>query len=153
MAETTESPRLYIPALAPLYDGLADHALVLIRIVLGVSFIPSGWVKLFTPNGIANTAKLLATMGLEPAVPLAYWLGTLEFFGGILLVIGLFTRPVAFMFFIEMAVATFVVHLPKGFFAGQGGVQLVELLSLTALAFAIRGGGRFSVDRVIGKEF
>ncbi len=152
MAETTASPRLYIPALAPLYVRLSPYSPLLIRFVLGIVFVPHGYDKLFVGK-IATYVKNFASLGLEPALPITYFLGTLEFFGGILLAIGLFTRPIAFMFFIEMAVATFLVHWPNGWFATARGVELVILLSLTSLAFAAKGGGRFSVDRMIGKEF
>ncbi len=152
MAETNASPRLYIPALEPLYARFSPYATSLIRFVLGIVFVPHGYDKLFVGK-IATYAKNFANLGLEPALPITYFLGTLEFFGGILLAVGLFTRPLAFMFFIEMAVATFLVHWPNGWMATARGVELVILLSLTSLAFAAKGGGRLSVDRMIGKEF
>ncbi len=149
---TDQSNPLIIPALRPLYDNFSDLVFALTRFVIGATFVPHGYVKLFTGN-IQNVAKGMAANGLEPALVVAYSLGALEFFGGILLAIGLLTRPVAFLFFVEMAVATFLVHLPKGFFASAGGAELVILLSLIPLFFAVRGGGKYSVDRVIGKEF
>jgi len=152
MNDRNGSRSLYIPALAPIYSGLAPYAPSLIRFVLGIVFVPHGYDKLFTGK-IGNFAKNFAGLGLEPALPIAYFLGTLEFFGGLLLAIGLFTRPIAFMFFIEMAVATFLVHWPNGWFATARGVELVILLSLSSLAFAVTGGGRLSVDRAIGRAF
>jgi putative oxidoreductase len=152
MADQGTSTRLRIPALAPIYDRLAVFAQPLIRATLGIVFVPHGYDKLFAGKA-ATYAKNFANLGLEPGIFFAYFLGSLEFFGGIMLAIGLLTRPIAFMFFIEMAVATFLVHLPFGWFATARGIELVVLLSLTSLAFAITGGGRFSVDRAIGREF
>jgi len=75
------------------------------------------------------------------------------FFGGIMLAIGLFTRPVALAIAIEMMVISFDVFWPNGFFAGARGYEHTLLWGLVALAIAARGGDRLSVDRLIGREF
>lgn len=92
-------------------------------------------------------------MGLEPAVPLVLLAGLTEFVGGILLAIGLFTRPVAVAVFILMMVAVFKVHLGAGFFITKGGYEFALLWGMVALGIALRGGGPLSLDRKIGKEF
>jgi putative oxidoreductase len=71
---------------------------------------------------------------------------------GALCVIGLFTRFFAAALAIEMGIAFLVVHLPKGFAANQGGFEYVLLLGVVLFAIAVRGGGPYSVDRLIGKE-
>ncbi len=80
-------------------------------------------------------------------------MGGTEFFGGLLLAIGLLTRPAAVGVVIVMAVAVFAVHLPNGFFWGAGGYEYPLLWGLLALAIAFRGGAEMSLDRMIGREF
>ena len=152
---TSAPPRRLIPALSPLYDGLADYAYPLIRIVTGLWLMPHGAQKLFGAFGgnPAVTAQFFGKVGLPDSIALVYWVGAVEFFGGLLLVLGLLTRPVAVMVFVLMMVAVFAVHLPNGFFWTKGGYEYPLLWGLLAVAIAIRGGGRCSLDRKIGKEF
>jgi putative oxidoreductase len=72
--------------------------------------------------------------------------------GAVCIILGLFTRFFAAALAIELGVAFLVVHLPKGFAAAQGGYEYVLLLGVVLLAIAIRGGGPYSLDRVIGRE-
>jgi putative oxidoreductase len=76
----------------------------------------------------------------------------LETVGAICIILGLFTRFFAAALAIELGIAFLVVHMPKGFAAAQGGYEYVLLLGVVLLAIAIRGGGPYSLDRVIGKE-
>ena len=82
----------------------------------------------------------------------AYVIMFLETVGGICLIIGLFTRFFAAALAIEMLVALLVVHLPKGYAAGGGGYEYVLLIGAVCFAIAIRGGGPYSVDRILSKE-
>ena len=77
----------------------------------------------------------------------------LEFFGSLMLAAGLLTRPVAFALAIEMAVITFRIHFAAGFFWADRGYEVALLLLLMCIAFTAGGGGRYSLDRLIGKEF
>jgi len=72
--------------------------------------------------------------------------------GGLCLIIGLFTRFFAAALAIEILIALLFVHLPKGYAAGVGGYEYVLLIGAVCLVIAIRGGGIYSVDRLIGKE-
>ena len=101
-----------------------------------------------TPEAI----NFMATVGLEPAMALATYIAVLELVGGTLLALGLLTRLVAVQVVGFMAVATFHVLWGKGFFWTQGGYEYSLLLGLLAVAIAIKGGGRYSLDRVIGRE-
>src|SRR5262245_54188348 len=105
--------QLYVPALAPLYAKLEGYAYPLIRIITGLCLIPHGAQKLFEWFGGNReaTAGFFAKLGIEPALPLVYLVGTAEFFGGILLLIGFLTRPAAVAIFIVMMVAVFKVHM------------------------------------------
>ena len=78
--------------------------------------------------------------------------GLIEFFGGLALAAGLATRFVAALVFGVMAVAVVFVHLPVGFFWMTGGFEYPLLWGVVALYFVVRGGGRYSLDAVIGRE-
>jgi putative oxidoreductase len=149
MYDNQDTP-LFIPALRPLYASLAGVADLLLRLFVGLVFVPHGYAKLFT-----NTAfflKFFGGLGLNPPVFFTYFIGGLEFFGGIAVALGLLTRPLAFMLFVDMAVAAIMVHLPHGW-SGPGGAEYVVTLTVISLVVAMRGSGRFSVDRLIlGRE-
>jgi putative oxidoreductase len=147
----TAAPRLAIPALGGLYDTLAPYSYALVRFATGAILVPHGYVKLFQ-GGAAGLAGMMGKMGLEPAMAWAYWIGGLEFFGAIMLAIGLFTRPVALLLFIEMVVIVFGVHLPQGYFWTAKGFEYPLLLGALCLAIFLRGGDRLSVDRLLGRE-
>ncbi len=155
MAEQQSESTLIIPALGGIYDNVSGLAYPLVRLVTGALLIPHGCQKLFGWFGgdINATAAFFSQIGLEPALPLAYLVGVTELFGGILLAIGLLTRPVAVMVLVQMAVAMFLVHLGNGFFWNEGGFEYPLMWGLLALAIAFRGGGPLSVDRAIGREF
>jgi putative oxidoreductase len=148
------SPRRLIPALSPFYDGLAAYAYPLIRIATGLWLMPHGAQKLFGVFGgnAAATAQLFGKIGLPDSLALVYWVGCVEFFGGLLLVLGLLTRLAAVMVFVLMMVAVFKVHLANGFFWTKAGYEYPLLWAVLAVAIAMRGGGQCSLDRKIGME-
>ena len=121
-------------------------ALNALRIVTGLLFMEHGAQKLFGLLGgfggePGATAPLFSLMSLA---------GVLEVFGGLLIVIGLFTRPVAFVLAGEMVVAYFMAHLPQGFWPIQNTGELAALYCFVFLFLAANGGGRFSVDGARG---
>jgi putative oxidoreductase len=73
----------------------------------------------------------------------------LEVAGGIALILGLLTRPMAVLLMVNMLGALFLVHAPAGVFADKGGYELVLLLAAAALAIALVGPGRISVDHAL----
>ena len=156
MSDGTTAPRPIIPALAPLYQGLSGLSYPLIRVAAGLILVPHGAQKLFGwfgGYGLEGTAGFFAqNLGLEPGMFFAVLVGATEFFGGLLLALGLLTRPAAAAVAVLMAVAI-TVHLPNGFFWTSGGYEYPLLWGLIALAIAFRGGGELSVDRKIGREF
>jgi putative oxidoreductase len=146
-------PRLFFPQLETFYQSISGLAYPFIRFVTGAMLVPHGWRKFVDSGTQKSVVELFHKLGLEPA-GILYWLvGSLELFGGIMLAIGLFTRPVALAIAIEMLVISFDVYGPNGFFAGARGYEHTLLWGLVALAIAARGGGRQSADRLIGKEF
>lgn len=147
----TAAPRLAIPALGGLYDALSPYSYPLIRFATGAVLVPHGYMKLFH-GGVPGLAGMLGKMGFAPAIAWAYWIGCLEFFGAIMLAIGLLTRPVALLLFVEMLVIVFGVHISQGYFWTTRGVEYPLLLGILCLAIFFRGGDRLSIDRALGRE-
>jgi putative oxidoreductase len=139
--------RLIIPALAPLYRALAGCGDVLLRVVCGAILLPPGWHKLTGPLFERDVA-LFHQLGFEPAVPLMWFITGLELVGGVFVIIGFLTRPIALMVAVEMLVIAFAVDIPNG-----RGYSFTLLWAAVAVAIFIRGGGGLSIDRRIGREF
>ncbi len=157
MEATNTTPKLIIPALGGLYERVAGLGVPLIRVAAGVILMPHGAQKLFGwfgGHGLAGTGGFLAeNLGLEPGMLWAFVVGATEFFGGLMLALGLLTRPAASAIAVLMAVAMFAVHLGNGFFWNNGGYEYPMFWGLVAFAFALRGGGEMSLDARIGREF
>ncbi|MEI9424402.1 DoxX family protein [Mesorhizobium sp. Cs1299R1N1] len=124
-----------------LFDGLASYqpqALGVLRIMTALQFVEHGSQKLF--NFPAGEHAAAALSGL----PLAA--GFLEFVGGILLALGLFTRPVAFLLAGEMAIAYFVAHMPRDFFPVNNGGDSAISFCFIFLYLVFAGAGAFALD-------
>ena len=121
------------------------HAVL--RIGAGLLFMEHGAQKLFGllggTDGAGGTAPLISIYGLA---------GILEFFGGLLIVLGLFTRPVAAILVIEMLSAYVIAHLPQGGFPIQNGGELALLYALVFAFLAANGPGPASLDRRMGRR-
>jgi putative oxidoreductase len=143
-------PKLLFPGLAGFYSAVSDLWYPMIRITVGAILFVHGWGKIKT--GITGLAGYLDKAGLAPPVPLAYVVFINETIGAVCIVLGLFTRFFAASIAIELAVALWIVHYAKGFGASAGGYEYVLMWGIIMFAIALRGGGPYSLDRVIGKE-
>jgi putative oxidoreductase len=113
--------------------------LSVLRIVTALLFIPHGTQKLFGfPGAQQAVSPLLSMMGIA---------GILECVGGVLLLLGLFTRPTAFVLSGEMAVAFFTAHAPRGFWPILNRGELPALYCFVFLYLAVVGGGVWQVGR------
>ncbi|MCL5779140.1 DoxX family protein [Limibaculum sp. FT325] len=152
---TATSDRLVVPALAPVYVAASDLAETGLRVVAGAFLIPHGAQKLFGwfgGHGLEATGQFFETqLGFANGFLAALGAGSVETFGGLLLALGLLTRPVAAAIAVMLLVAA-TVHVPAGFFWTSGGWEYPVLWAAVAGFFAIRGGGRLSLDRAIGRE-
>ena len=123
--------------------GSATHALL--RIGAGLLFMQHGVQKLFGGlggmDGNGASAELFSLMGLA---------GVLEFFGGLLVVLGLFTIPVAGLLTLQMLIAYFMAHASQALFPIQNGGELALLYALVFLFLAGRGPGPWSLGK--GRE-
>lgn len=145
------SQRLLFPGLAGFYANVGDVAYTLLRIVVGVMFLVHVSGK-FKVGAAAVATNIMAKNGLEPGMTWAYLVMALEVVGGICVLIGLFTRFFGAALAIEMLIALIAVHMPKGYAAGGGGYEYVLLIGAVCFLIALRGGGPYSVDRMLGRE-
>ena len=150
MNEVQHPPRLLFPALRPLYVFLEPLSWLLIRCACGLILAVHGWGKI--SRGAEAMAPTFAKLGYGYPVALVYLLIFVEFFGGIAIAAGLFTRFFAAAVAIEMAVITFVHYWTNGFSWLNRGYEYTLLWGLVALAICWRGGGPYSLDRRIGIE-
>lgn len=120
---------------------LPSIALGLLRIMSGFLLMPHGAQKLFGFLG-GTQRELFSQFGVA---------GVLEFFGGLLLLVGFMTRPVAFLLSGMMAVAYFQVHFSRDFWPRLNGGELAVLYCFVLLFLAAAGGGAWSLDGCLGR--
>ena len=128
--------------------ALTTTARTILRIITGFLFAAHGWQK-FNELTIAGTQAAFAQMGVPAANLVAPVVATLELVGGIALILGVLTRMFAALLAVNMLGALFLVHAPAGIFAATGGYELVLILAAAALAVALVGAGKVSVDRAL----
>jgi putative oxidoreductase len=121
--------------------------LLVLRIAVGAVFIDHGYQKLFG-MGFAGVTGAFSHMGVPMPGIMGPFVGLLEFFGGIALILGLLTRLFALGFAIDMLVAILLVKLASGF----SHFELEFLLCMSGVALLFMGGGEFSVDAMLGRR-
>src|SRR5499433_2730120 len=154
MAMTEATSHHYIPALGSIYGAVNDYAEPILRAALGAILIPHGMQKLFGAfggMGLAGNAALFDRLGYTPGMFWGTLVGCTELIGGILLVLGLFTRFAAAAVLIFMIAAVHFTSAKGGFFWSTQGFEYPLLIGVCALFFLIRGGGAWSLDRAIGR--
>ena len=128
---------------------MKEYSSLPLRLGLGIVFLVHGYMKLF--GGIPGTTEFFAGIGIPLAGFFAYVVSILEFFGGIALLLGIFVQWTSILLIINMLVALFVVHLPKGFSVGKGGYEFVFVLLMGLVSLAILGPGKLSLEKVFKK--
>ena len=120
-----------------------------VRLAVGFIFTAHGAQKLFGwfgGYGLEGTAGWMASIGLEPGLPLALLAGSAEFFGGLLLILGFLVRPAALALATTMVVAIMTVHISNGLFMSNGGYEFGLALLVVSIGLVIRGAGSLSAD-------
>ena len=127
------------------YLQWSPRLLSVLRIVTAFLFIQHGSMKLlgFPPSEAFAGVKLFSLIGFA---------GVLELFGGLMVLFGLFTRPVAFILSGEMAFAYFMAHAPHGLYPILNHGELAVLYCFVFLYLAVAGGGVWSVDQILGRR-
>jgi putative oxidoreductase len=155
MTTTTQAQQNYTPARISndrvARDGLPSAArlnagLAALRFILGTVFLVHGAQKLFV-FGLGGVTGAFSGMGVPLAEIAGPTVAFVEFFGGIALLLGLFTRAASVGLAGVMLGAIFFVHLPGGFFAPEG-VEFVLTLFAAGVALAITGPGGYSLDAI-----
>jgi putative oxidoreductase len=119
--------------------------LTALRIATGFIFAAHGWQK-YSEFTIAGTQGAFAEMGVPMASAVAPVVAALELIGGIALILGLLSRPIAALLALDMLGALVLVHAPAGVFIANNGYELVLILAAAALGVALIGPGRISLD-------
>jgi putative oxidoreductase len=146
--ETTPQSDLVIKPLAPVYAAAEPYVMALFRVITGLWLLPHAMPKIANPGG---TADFLASIGYHPGLFWAWVVILTETVVGLMLAAGVLTRLAALIVFIHM-LNIVAFHWSKGFLSGDGGWEYPAMWAAAALVFVVRGGGRLSVDRAIGRE-
>ncbi|WP_269933302.1 DoxX family protein [Aminobacter sp. HY435] len=147
---TTEKSgrRLFIPTLGSVYAALHDSAETILRVVAGVALVTHGLGKIGDPFGASG---MVESLGFYPGAFWSLLLSCTEFFGGILIAVGLLTRPASFAAMIVLLVTVWFHWITMG--QGYSGAEKSILWAAIFLFFAVRGGNRHSLDARFSREF
>jgi len=132
-----------------------EIALLGLRLVVGLGFAAHGAQKLFGAfggHGIAGTAGFFEQIGLRPGKAHAWAAGSAEFFGGLLIALGLVTPFAAAALIAVMAAAVLTVHIPNGFFVTSNGYEYNLVMAAALFALAGIGAGPWSIDNALALD-
>jgi putative oxidoreductase len=133
---------------APYGSTLANVTLTALRVMAGLLFVQHGAQKLLgVLGGFGGTPGATA-----PLVSMMGFAGIVELVGGLLIAVGLFTRPVAFLAAGQMAAAYFMAHAPQSFFPVQNGGEPPVLFCFVFLVFAAIGAGPWALDALLTRR-
>jgi putative oxidoreductase len=144
--------RLIFPGLAGIYQCFSPYSYAFMRFSTGAVLVPHGVQKVFYLT-VDRYADLISSHGVPMARPLAYLMFFTELVAASCLALGLFTRVAAAMIWVEMLVIITVFQWEFGYFWTNRGYEYALLWLLLCTAIFFRGGGRYSLDHLIGKEF
>jgi len=150
--DTVDPDRLIIPAFAGIYRCFAPLSYSAMRFSAGAVLLPHGIQKVLFAS-VQGMSENIAHHGLPLPLVLAYGTFFTESVAAACLMLGLFTRIAAALIWVEMAVIITVFQWHFGYFWTGRGIEYALLLWLLCTAIFFRGGGRYSIDRLLGKEF
>jgi putative oxidoreductase len=142
--------KLLIPPLGRLYDLFRPITEPLIRLMAGGALAFHGYQILF--GNIEGAGRFFESVGFDDGLFWAWVVGILEFGCGLLLALGLFTRLAAGPIIVFMIVAIVTYHWPNGFNWEARGIEYPLFWAIVVFHFLVHGGGRFSLDALIGRE-
>lgn len=132
-------------------SNIKEAALLIARLLLGVILFAHGWDK-FQITGLEGISGFFESIGVPAAGAAAPIVGAVEIIGGILLILGLFTRVTGAVVALLMLGAAVFAHLGAGIFVANGGWELVGAIGAGFLAFAAVGAGKWSIDHLIAER-
>ncbi|PWF63789.1 oxidoreductase [Shewanella sp. BC20] len=135
-----------------LLTSAPSFAPLALRIPIGIILMAHGSQKLFGwfgGYGLEGTGQWMASIGLTPGYLMALMAGSSEFFGGLLIIIGLLTRPTALVLSFTMVVAIFSVHIGNGLFLSNNGYEFGLALLAATVSLAVSGAGKLSADNLL----
>ena len=141
--------------LKSIFSSAGGFAPIALRVPVGIIFAAHGAQKLFGAfggYGLQGTGQWMASIGLEPGYWMALLAGSAEFFGGLLLLLGLLTRPAALVLAVTMLVAIFSVHFANGLFMANNGYEFALALLVVSLSLVLSGAGKLALDNIIAKK-
>lgn len=133
----------------------SSFAPLALRVPVGITFVAHGAQKLFGAfggYGLEGTGQWMASIGLEPGYLMAFLSGSAEFFGGLLILLGLLTRPASLLLAFTMLVAIFSVHAANGLFMANNGYEFGLALLAASVSLVISGSGKISLDSLIASK-
>lgn len=131
----------YMPNIFPQALAFGEFAPFVLRVILGVVFIAHGYPKLF--KNFSETAGFFESIGIRPGKFWVFVVGSVEFFGGIALILGFATQLAALLIAINMLVAIITVKGKQGF---VNGYEFDLTLLVIALSLIVTGPGAYAID-------
>lgn len=150
-SQPTATTSTAAPGRRPATTSTTSLGLLVARLAIAVVMIAHGAQKVFTFT-LEGTAASFADMGVPAASVAGPALALFELVGGVLLLVGVGTRVVAALNAAAMIGALVIVHLAAGFFASDGGYELVLVLLAVSFALVLTGPGAYSVDALIARR-
>jgi putative oxidoreductase len=145
--------RLIFPGLAGLYESFAPMSYSFMRFATGAVLVPHGIQKIMAGTAANLAPGIGKTLGVPYPLAWAYLAVFTESVVAACLMIGLFTRLAALIIWVYMGVIIFFFQWQYGYFWTNRGIEYALLWWLLCFAIFFRGGGRYSIDRWLGKEF
>lgn len=142
--------KLVIPLFGRVYDVFRPITELLIRVAAGGALAFHGYEILF--GNIDGAGRFFESVGFDDGLFWAWVVGVLQFGCGLLFAVGLLTRLAAGPILAFLVVAIAIYHLPNGFDWEARGIEYPLLWALVTFHFLIHGGGRWSLDALIGWE-
>jgi putative oxidoreductase len=139
-----------VPAFGQIYDAVAPYTELLIRLMAGGSLAIHGYQIVF--GNVEGAGRFFESVGFENGVMWAWIVGILELVCGLMLALGLLTRVAAGPIIVFLIVAIVTYHWDNGYNWESRGIEYPLFWAIVVFHFLVRGGGRWSLDALIGRE-
>ena len=133
----------------------SNFSTLALRLPIGLILMAHGAQKLFSwfgGYGLEGTGQWMVSIGLTPGYLMAMLAGSAEFFGGLLLLVGLLVRPASLVLAVIMLVAIFSVHIGNGLFMSTNGYEYALTLLVVFISLTYQGAGKYSLDALLSRR-